>query len=239
MGSSINSKSGLSQSMIKAMSETKTDASTSATDICVQHARDMLALQLPKIKEKKYDFAPEFRQMTIQLYLLGVMWRCGENLGLSEDAREHAFSALEAMLIGDGMKKKQAQQRIAFLRNMSRVQDGADMQEAHAVAVGYKAEAGDDSLAAIFDEYVDEARVSGAFWRLYDRGKKIMFIGGGIAAFVTIWAVTIFLPKTEGIDVLAAGLAAAALVVVPTFLIGLLIYRLKIKKSKPSSSASS
>lgn len=221
------------------MSETKTDAPETTTDTCIQRARDILALQLPKIKEKRYDFAPEFRQMTIQLYLLGVMWRCGENLGVSEDPREHAFAALQSMLISDGMKKKQAQQRVAFLRNMSRVQEGTDMQDADAVMVGYNAEADDDSLTGIFDGYVDEARVSGAFWRLYDRGKKIMFIGGGVAAFVTIWAVTIFLPKTEGIDVLAAGLAAAALVVVPTFLIGLLIYRLKIKKSKPSSSAPS
>lgn len=225
--------------MIKAMSDTKTDAPATTADICIQRARDMLALQLPKIKVKRYDFAPEFRQMTIQLYMLGVMWRCGENLGLSEDPREHAFAALQSMLISDGMKEKQAQQRIAFLRNMSRVQDDTGTHDADAVLVGYDAEADDDSLTGIFDGYLDEVRVSGAFWRLYDRGKKIMFIGGGIAAFVTIWAVTIFLPKTEGIDVLAAGLAAAALVVVPTFLIGLLIYRLKIKKSKPSSSASS
>lgn len=224
---------------IKTMSETKTDAPTTTTDICIQCARDMLALQLPKIKEKKYDFAPEFRQMTIQLYLLGVMQRCGENLGLPENPREHAFAALQTMLISDGMKKKQAQQRVTFLRSMSRVQNGADTHDAHAVTAGYEAVADDDSLAKVFDEYLGEARVSGAFWRLYDRGKKIMFIGGGIAAFVTIWAVTIFLPKTEGIDVLAAGVAAAALVVIPTFLIGLLIYRLKIKKSKSSSSASS
>ena len=66
-----------------------------------------------------------------------------------------------------------------------------------------------------------------------------MVIGGAVAAFVTIWVVTIFLPKTEGIDILAAGLLAAALVVVPTFLIGLVIYRIKMKKSdSPASSQS-
>ena len=64
--------------MIKAMSDTKTDTPATTADICIQRARDMLAFQLPKIKEKRYDFAPEFRQMTIQLYMLGVMWRCGE-----------------------------------------------------------------------------------------------------------------------------------------------------------------
>ena len=63
-----------------------------------------------------------------------------------------------------------------------------------------------------------------------------MFIGGAVAALVTIWAVTIFLPKTEGIDILAAGLLAATLVVLPTFLIGLLIYRMKIKKTNPPTS---
>ena len=60
---------------INTMDETKTDAGTDATDICVQHARDMLVSQLPLItQEKGYDFAPQFRQMTIQLYLLGA---CG------------------------------------------------------------------------------------------------------------------------------------------------------------------
>ena len=59
-----------------------------------------------------------------------------------------------------------------------------------------------------------------------------MFIGGAAAAFVTVWAVTIFLPKTEGIDVLAAGLLAATLVVLPTFLIGLLIYPHEDQKIK-------
>jgi hypothetical protein len=137
------------------------------------------------------------------------------------------------MLISDGMSKKQAQQRITFLNNMSRVEDGSDTL---AITVGYEAVPDDNSLAMIFDEYRNEVRVSGAFWRFYERGKKIMFIGGAVAAFVTIWAVTIFLPKTEGIDVLAAGLLAATLVVLPTFLIGLWIYRMKIKKPNPPTS---
>jgi hypothetical protein len=60
-----------------------------------------------------------------------------------------------------------------------------------------------------------------------------------VAAFITIWIVTIFLPKTEGIAILAAGLLAATLVVVPTFLVGLLIYRTKMKKSNPPASSQS
>lgn len=212
------------------MDDTKTDLGTNAIDICVQHARETLESQLPRTKDKGYDFAPQFRQMTIQLYLAGVMWRRGESLGLPTNARDHAFAALQSMLISDGMSKKQAQQRIAFLNNMSRVEDGSDTL---AIATGYEAVPNDDSLATVFDEYRDEIRVSGSLWRFYERGKKIMFIGGAVAAFVTIWAVTIFLPKTEGIDVLAAGLLAATLVVLPTFLIGLLIYRMKIKKPNP------
>ena len=215
------------------MNDTKTEPGTSAIDICVQHAREILASQLPQIKDKGYDFAPLFRQMTIQLYLIGVMWRKGESLGLPSNARDHAFDALQSMLISDGMKKKQAQQRIEFLKKMSLVEDGADTL---AVAMGYDAEVNDDSMTRLFDEYRDETRVSGALWRLFERGKKIMAIGGAAAAFLTIWLTTIFIPKSEGIDILAAGLMAAALVVIPTFLIGLLIYRIKIKKSNQPAS---
>ncbi|SFN65337.1 hypothetical protein SAMN05216386_1512 [Nitrosospira briensis] len=215
------------------MNDTKTEPGTSAIDICVQNAREILASQLPQIKDKGYDFAPLFRQMTIQLYLIGVMWRKGESLGLPINARDHAFDALQSMLISDGMKKKQAEQRIEFLKKMSLVEGGADTL---AVAMGYDAEVNDDSMIRLFDEYRDETRVSGALWRLFERGKKIMAIGGAVAAFLTIWLTTIFIPKSEGIDILAAGLMAAALVVIPTFLIGLLIYRVKIKKpNQPAS----
>ena len=88
------------------MDEAKTDSGATAIDVCVQHARDVLASQLPLIKDKGYDFAPDFRRMTIQLYLLGVMWRCGEGLDLPIDPREHAFVALQSMLISDGMRRE-------------------------------------------------------------------------------------------------------------------------------------
>ncbi len=202
-------------------------------DTCAQHGREILASQLLLIKDKGYDFAPQFRQMTIQLYLVGVMWRHGEELDLTMDARDHAFAALHSILIGDGMKKKGADQRIVFLRSMSRLEDGVDTL---AIAAGYQAAPGDADLTTVFDEYLDEVRVSGALWRLYDRGKKIMFIGGGAAAFVAIWSVTLFLPDSSGIAILTAGVVAAALVVIPTFLIGILIYRKKIKKTHPPTS---
>ncbi|HEV7929068.1 MAG TPA: hypothetical protein VGP12_02930, partial [Nitrosospira sp.] len=116
--------------------EAKTETGGLPIDICVQHAREILASQLPQIKDKGYDFAPPFRQMTIQLYLVGVMWRCSENLHLPIDPRDHAFQALESMLISDGLPKKEAQKRIAFLSTMSKVEGGADTL---AVAMGYEA----------------------------------------------------------------------------------------------------
>ncbi|TSA52574.1 MAG: hypothetical protein D4R40_02145 [Nitrosomonadaceae bacterium] len=215
------------------MNDTKIDPETSMLDTCAQHGREILASQLLLIKDKGYDFAPQFRQMTIQLYLVGAMWRHGEELGLTMDARDHAFVALHSILIGDGMKKKGADQRIAFLRSMSRLEDGVDTL---AIAAGYQAAPGDADLTTVFDEYLNEVRVSGALWRLYDRGKKIMFIGGGAAAFVAIWSVTLFLPDSSGVAILTAGVVAAALVVIPTFLIGILIYRKKIKKIHPPTS---
>jgi hypothetical protein len=216
------------------MDEAKTDSGAAAIDICVQHGRDVLASQLPLIKDKGYDFAPQFRQMTIQLYMLGVMWRCGKGLDLPIDSREHAFMALQSMLISDGMNEKQARQRITFLRNMSRTEEGED---APAVSAGYEATPGDNSMPMLFDEYRDETRVSGALWRLFERGKKIMIIGGATAAFLAIWGATVLLPKSEGIDILAVGLLAATVVVVPTFLVGLVIYRMKIRKPTTSSSS--
>lgn len=218
------------------MTEAKTGSQTTEVAICVEHARTVLASQLLQMKDKGYDFAPQFRQFTIQLYLVGVMWRRSEDLNVQIPARDHAFVALESMLISDGMTRKEAHKRVVFLSNLASVEGDGD---ALAVSSGYEATPNDDSMTRLFDEYRDEPRVSGSLWRLFERGKKIMFIGGAAAAFVTIWFVTIFLPKTEGIDILAAGVLAAAMVVVPTFLVGLIIYWAKIRKpdstiSRPS-----
>ncbi|MCH8223442.1 MAG: hypothetical protein IH868_08545 [Chloroflexi bacterium] len=130
------------------------------------------------------------------------------------------------------MSDKNAQKRILFLNNMSRTENGSDTL---AVTAGYQTMQDDDSLAMIFEEYRDETRVSGALWRFYNRGKRIMFIGGGATAFIAIWFVTIFIPSSSGIAVLAAGLFAAALVVIPTFLVGALVYRVKFKKTPAST----
>lgn len=203
----------------------------SPVDECVEHARNILAEQLVFVKQKNYDYAPEFRDMTTQLYLIGVMWRYAEGLENVTDARETAFVAIETMLQRDRMEPKKVVKRVEFLRQMSKMDDGTN---ALAVAVGYDAKPGDQSLVEVFEHFVDDVRVSGALWRLYDRGKKTMLYGGLFIAFVVIWFVTLFMPGNTTLSILAAGLISAALFVVPVFLVGLIIYHFKIKKQKQS-----
>ena len=204
----------------------------SPVDACIDHGRDILATQLGFVKDKNYDFAPEFRDMTTQLYLFGVMWKFAEGQGDVDNARETAFIAMETMLARDGMKPKNVVKRVEFLKKMSQMEDGSN---ALAVAIGYDSEPNDHSLVEVFEHYIDDVQVSGAFWRLYDRSKKTMLYGGLFVAFVVIWFVTLFMPGNSTLAILAAGLISAALFVIPVFLIGLLIYHLKIKKAKQST----
>jgi len=206
-----------------------TTSDVSTMDACIAHAREIMTEQLERIKSKDYDFAPEFKDMSIQLYLFGVMWKFAESLGNVNDARELAFAALRAMLVQDGLQKQKIAKRIEFLRKMSKIEDD---HNALAVAIGYESEPGDNSLAEVFDHYIDDMQVSGAFWRLYDRGRKIMLYGGLFIAFVVIWFVTLFMPGNSAIAILAAGLISAALFVIPVFLVGIFIYHKKIKKEK-------
>lgn len=215
------------------MDETKIDTEISIEAACVKHGREIMDTQLALIKDKGYDFAPQFQEMTIHLYLLGVIWRFAEGLDAKKNAREHAFAAIHSMLMSDGMHEKNVQKRIEFLRKMSRLEDGSN---ADAVEAGFHIEPGDNSLAELLDHYIDEVRVSGAFWRLYERLKKTILYGGLLVAFVVIWIVTLFLPGNSAISILASGLLAATIFVIPVFIVGLLIYHIKIKKAKPSSS---
>ncbi len=215
----------------EASAEKVTIPDKSPVDACVDHARGILSEQLVSVKEKNYDYAPEFRDLTIQLYLIGVMWKFAEASGNIENPREMAFVAIETMLGRDGMNPKKVMKRVEFLKEMSRMEDGTN---ALAVAIGYDSRPGDQSLIEVFEHYVDDTQVSGAFWRLYDRGKKTMLYGGLFVAFVVIWFVTLFMPGNTTLSILAAGLISAALFVIPVFLIGLLIYHFKIKKTKQS-----
>ncbi|MBL0011174.1 MAG: hypothetical protein IPP22_09585 [Nitrosomonas sp.] len=220
------------KSTAEAFTPEKTTSDISIMDACIAHAREVIAVQLERIKSRDYDFAPEFKDMTIQLYLFGVMWKFAERLGNVNEARDLAFAALSTMLVQDGLHKKKVAKRIEFLKKMSKI---ADDHNALAVAIGYESEPGDNSLAEVFDHYIDDTQVSGAFWRLYDRGRKIMLYGGLFVAFVVIWFVTLFMPGNSAIAILAAGLISAALFVIPVFLIGLFIYRNKINKRKKAS----
>ena len=207
--------------------DNKLETDVSTHDICVLHGEKILASQLSHVESKGYDFAPPFKIMTIHLYLIGVMWRHGESLDSVSNPREHAMESLYKMLLKTGMSNKNATKRIALLKDLSR---GEESSETLALAAGYEAEQDDNSLDMIFDEYRDEMRVSGALWRFYSRGKKFMLLGGGGAGFLALFFSTIYSPSGSLMSALTMGLLAAALVVVPTFIIGALIYRVKFKK---------
>jgi len=215
-------------------SEVSVSTNVLTIDDCIAYSREIMDAQLSLVMDKQYDFAPEFKEMTVQLYLLGVLWKSIEGLGSNEDAHEQAFLAMQTILVGDGMKLKAAKKRVKFLKEMSTLEDGS---YSLAVDIGRQSESDDDSLTEVFDHYIDDDRVSGAFWRLYNRGKKTMLYGGLSAAFIIIWFVTIYMPGNNSIVILAAGVVAAALFIIPVFLIGLLIYWFKIKKTKKSSSS--
>ncbi len=207
--------------------DNKLETNASTHDICVLHGEKILASQLSHVESKGYDFAPPFKIMTIHLYLIGVMWRHGESLDLVSNPREHAMESLHKMLLKSGMSNRNAAKRVKLLKDLSR---GEESNETLAVAAGYEAKQDDNSLDMIFDEYRDETRVSGALWRFYSRGKKFMLLGGGGAGFLGLFFSTIYSPSGSLMSALTMGLLAAALVVVPTFIIGALIYRVKFKK---------
>ncbi len=209
--------------------EVSEELALSTDEACIQYGRDVMDARLALIKEKGYDFAPQFQELTIHLYLFGAIWKFAEELDDPNNGRDHAFSAIYSMLRSENMPEKKAQKRIEQLKKMSIVEDGSN---AHAVEMGYLSTPGDDSLVELFDEYVDEYQVSGDFWRLFERGKKTMIYGGLVMFFCAVWFVTIFLLGNSGLSILAAGLISAAIFVVPTFIIGLLIFKSKMKKAK-------
>jgi len=201
----------------------------STDEACIQYGREIMDERLVVIKEKGYDFAPQFQELTIHLYLFGAIWKFAEQLDDPKNGRGHALSAIHAMLLSEGMPEKKAQKKIEHLEKMSKVEDGSN---AHAVDMGYLSTPDDGSLVELFDDYVNEYQVSGDFWRLFERIKKTMIYGGLVMFFCAVWFVTLFLPGNSALSILAAGLVAAAVFVVPTFLVGLVIFKSKMKKTK-------
>ncbi|MDT8363276.1 MAG: hypothetical protein RQ714_01315 [Nitrosomonas sp.] len=218
------------------MEASTTKNETLLLDECIAHAKVVIAEQLEHIADKeKYDFAPQFRDMTIQLYLVGVMWQFYAPHETREDALEKAFAALTAMMVKDGVKPKAAEKKAAFLKKTSRLDD----DEALAMALGYESTPGDKSLAEVFDHYLDEVRVSGELWRIFDQGKKVVLLGGMLFAMAGVWLVTLFLPESSNLTIFVTGLLMAFLFVIPASLVILLIYRYKIKQGKRLKSSPS
>ena len=209
--------------------EVSAERALSTDEACVQYGREVMDAQLVTIKEKGYDFAPQFQELTIHLYLFGAIWKFAEELDDPKNGRSHAFSAIHSMLRSEGMQEKKAQKQIEHLEKMSKVEDGSN---AHAVDMGYLSTPNDGSMVELFDDYVNEYQVSGDFWRLFERIKKTMIYGGLVLFFCGVWFVTLFLPGNSAFSILAAGLASAAVFVVPTFLVGLVIFKSKMKKAK-------
>ncbi len=218
------------------MDNVENNSESPTLNACAQYGREVREKQDAFVADQNYDFAPQFKEMTSQLYLIGAMWRFAENAGMSGDGRETAFDAFENIMVTDGIHIKNAKKRIDFLKKMSKLDDGSN---ALAVAVGYHSLPDDKGLVEVYNQYVDDTQVSGAFWRLYERTKKTMLYGGLTIAFIVIWFVTLFMPGNSAISILAAGLVSAAIFVIPVFLIGLLIYRFKLKKAKNTPEASS
>lgn len=218
------------------MNDVENKPENATLDDCVQYGREVRDQQKAFVAEQQYDFAPQFEKMTAELYLIGAMWRFSEDQGVPGDARENAFAAYGKMMVVDGVHAKAAGKQIDFLKKMSKLEDGSN---ALAVAVGYRSKLEDQGLVEVYDQHVDDVQVSGDFWRLYERIKKTMMYGGMLITVAVIWFFTLFMPSFSTLSILTAGLVSAALFVIPVFIIGVLLYRSKIKKAKKSLDTSS
>jgi hypothetical protein len=193
--------------MVTANSEVNLAASVIAA--CVEHGRRMLNSQLPLVCERNYDFTPIFVTMATQLYLVGVMWRFGEQFDLPTNPRDRGFICLMSMLIDEGLSSKNAQRRVAYLNEISRDAKGRDTV---AIAAGYRSVEGDGALASVFDHFRNAPEVSGARYRFLERTKPIAAILAGAAIVISLlvgvsWGVALSVGTVVGVSVLGIGLA--------------------------------
>lgn len=168
-----------------------------ALDACVEHARRMLVSQLPILESRNYDFMPHAKELIIQSYLTGTMWRFGEQFELPTTARDRGFICLMAMLIADGMGAEEAQNRMAQLHEMS---VAAEDRNGTPFIAGYRAEVADGSLAHVFENLSTNPGMSGAPYRLLARSKLVGAILAGAGLLVSL-----ILGKTWG-EALGVGL---------------------------------
>lgn len=187
-----------------------TEFAKSVIEKCVSHARGLLALQLPAVEARNYDFDPGFRKMVTELYLVGVMWRFGEQFDLPTQPRDRAFLCLMHMLIADGASWRTAKRRIRTLNSYSRDEKGEDSL---ALRVSYEAGDREGALAAILDQYRNTPAASAAPYGLIAISKPI-------AAVIAVAGIAIALllgrslPESLGVGLVAgiAVLVAASLI---------------------------
>jgi hypothetical protein len=185
--------------------EPDTDFAAHAIEASVEHARRVLAAQLSIVEARNYDFMPDFKKMKIEHYLVGVMWRFGEQFDLPTSPRDRGFVCLMQILVNEGMSLRVAKRRIAYLNETSRTADGEDNL---AIAVGHEAGEKEGALATIFDQFRNKPMVSGAPCRLIARSKPIAAIlsiaGLAISALIgRSWGEALGVSIVIGISTLA------------------------------------
>lgn len=194
------------------MEVANTEYAKDVIEKCVSHARALLALQLPAVEAKKFDFAPHFRKMITELYLVGVMWRFGEQFDLPTQPRDRAFLCLMYMLVTDGAGERAAKKRIRTLNTYSRDDKGEDSL---ALRVGYEAGDREGALAAILEQYRNVPGASAAPYRVIEMFKPV----AAVLAVAGV-AVALLLGRSWG-ESLGVGLILG----VATLVTGSLIFR--------------
>ena len=176
---------------------------------CVEHGRTLLAHQLKAIEAECYDFAPAFQQQITDLFLVGLMWRFGEQFDLPTNARDRAFVSLMHILVTDGLSMRAAKRRMQEAYRWSRDNNGEDTIAIH---IGYEVETKEGALVAIFDQYRDLPGVSGASYRLLTRSRPIAAILASAAIAISLlvgenfW-VALGIGAVVGVTVLGIALA--------------------------------
>jgi hypothetical protein len=174
---------------------------------CVKYAREQLSAQMPAVHERKFDFMPSFQNTMIRQYLVGVMWKYGEQYEMPTDARARAFLCLISLLMADGASFKDAQDTVNALYTVCQPKSGA---EHPALLVAYKRGTEPGVLAQMLDLYRDEPQLAGAPYRLLDRAKPVSAILGiSSAAISLIFGQDIFESVGVGIVIGFATLAIA------------------------------
>ena len=194
----------------------------SKADACVEHARQLLASQLPEVEAAGFDFMPPFKDTTLQLYLLGVMWHFFEPFEPPVTSRDRSLVCLQSLLVADGMSQEEAKHRVAQLNAISRTSEGQDSQ---AIVAGYGALWSDGSLKQLFENFRHVPQVAGAPYRFFVRVKRVSMVSTLTAALLAAIAAWRMAPYDNGTIVIGAALGAAIVAGVASLAIGLALHR--------------